>query len=64
MIIKMEYDPKTGNIDALDGQYVGTLMGLEKYEAPKEDPTDKLCKLKAAGFRTDEIMQMEREGML
>ncbi len=67
--VLLEHDTDSGQIFDGAGMYVATWSGdLENVgPAPSEDegvPIDKLLALKAAGFESDEIINMHKRGLL
>ena len=68
MKIIVEYDPPSGNVIALNGNYIGLCHGLEtdKYEekeSEKVNPTQ-INSLREAGFTADELIAMRKEGLI
>lgn len=69
MLIKLEYNPSTKNVETIDGVFIGcsTSDDLTKYEIKESDssvPVDEVVKLKEAGFTAEEIIEMHKKGVL
>lgn len=61
----LEYDEATAQITDATGCMVGTWGGLKSFDSTNESvPASTLIKLKEAGFDAEEIIAMNKAGML
>lgn len=59
----LNYDEANGQVNDAAGNYVGCFMNIKPVD-PDTLEISKLIKLKDAGFDTDEIITMHKEGLL
>lgn len=67
MKVILNYDKTSGNITDKNGTIITSWMGLEADEfegSTSKVGSEKLVELKEAGFEFEEIMQMQKKGML
>ncbi len=63
MKIVLDYDPDTGSISA-DGTPLFNWHGLDKHNIKKYKQVDEIIELRKAGFGTDDILKLKREGVI
>ena len=61
--ITLNFDEVTGQVIDATGYFIGTYLNVKPVE-PDSLEISKLIKLKDAGFDTDEIIKMHKEGLL
>ena len=61
--ITLNYDEVTGQATDANGMFIGSFIGAVSVEQGTIE-LSKLIKLKDAGFDTDEIIKMHKEGLL
>ena len=61
--VTLNYDEANGQVNDAAGNYVGCFMNI-KPVATETIELSKIIKLKDAGFDTDEIIKMHKEGLL
>ena len=67
MKVIIEYDPVTGQLSDKNGVMIATWMGLQADDAAVVGTavdTEKLVKLKNAGFTADELVELRRKELI
>ncbi len=61
--VLLDYEPSTGQIQTKEGLYVGVQLGLSEF-TESNTLVDSLIKLKNAGFSADEMIELNRKGLI
>lgn len=67
MRIALNYDEHTGQITSDTGMYIALFNGLMDHEITEGVASldvNHLCDLKATGFDTEEIIRLNKEGLI
>lgn len=62
--ILLDFDEVTGSVCDATGYYVGTYLEIKGHKQDETMELGKIIKLKDAGFDTDEIIKMNKEGLI
>jgi len=61
--VLLDYDPLSGNITTKEGLYIGISPGLTEFKDERAS-LKSLIELKNAGFSADEMIELNRKGLI